>query len=141
LAEYIICDRRRLARAPYPTNLTLEQLSLLPAQGIAAARAVRTHLVRNSRALIMGAHEGVCALVCQEMSRAGVHVTAVIHGGEDAYAAQSACMANGARGVLTGSPAAVMLGLDEGGWDFVLDTQGGQRIYDAAKRLLKPGAT
>lgn len=85
----------------------------------------------------MGAHEGVSAMICQELSRAGVSVTAVISGGEDAFQAQTACMANGARGVLTGSPAAVMLGLDEGGWDFVLDTQGGQRIYDAAKRLLK----
>lgn len=88
----------------------------------------------------MGAQDGIAALVCQEMSRAGVNVTAVIDGGENAYQAQSACMANGARGVLTGSPAAVMLGLDEGGWDFIFDTQGGQRVYDAAKRLLKPDA-
>jgi len=137
LAEYIVCDRRRIARAPYPTSLTLEQLALLPSQGIAAARAVRTLLVRHSRALIMNAHEGVPALICQEMSRAGVNVTALISGGEGVHEAQTACMRHGARGVLTGSPAGMMLALDEGGWDFVLDTHGGQRIYDAAKRLLK----
>lgn len=139
LAEFIVCDRRRIARAPYPTSLTLEQLALLPLQGIAAARTIRTLLVRHSRALIMGAHEGVPALVCQEMSRAGVNVTAVISGGEGVHDAQTACMQNGARGVLTGSPAGMMLALDEGGWDFVLDIHGGQRVYDAAKRLLKNG--
>ena len=48
-------------------------------------------------------------------------------------------MANGARGVLTGSPAAVMLQLDEDGWDFIFDTVGGQRVYDTAKRILKSG--
>ena len=32
-----------------------------------------------------------------------------------------------------------MLSLDEGGWDFILDTKGGQRVYDAAKRILKNG--
>ena len=110
-------------------------------QGIAAARAVRTHLIRQTRALIMGAHEGIPALICQEMARAGVSVTAVISGGADSHDAQTACMANGARGVLTGSAAGVMMALDEYGWDFVLDTQGGQRVYDAAKRMLKSGGT
>ncbi len=97
------------------------------------------HLNRLSRALIMDAHTGVGALVCQSMARAGVNVTALIGGGEEHHEAQSMCMAHGAKGVLTGSPAAVMMGLDEGGWDFVLDTQGRQRVYDAAKRMLKDG--
>ena len=88
----------------------------------------------------MDAHTGVAALLCQEMSRGGVNVTALISGGDDHHEVQTACMSNGARGVLTGSPAAVMLGQDEGGWDFVLDTKGGQRVYDAAKRILKNGA-
>lgn len=139
LAEYILCERRRLARAPYPTSLTLEQMSLLPSQGIPAARAIRRHLFRQSRALIMDAHTGTSALICQEMAQGGVNVTAVVSGGDNHHEVQSACMANGAKGVLTGSAAAEMLNLDEGGWDFILDTQGGQRIYDAAKRILKDG--
>lgn len=49
------------------------------------------------------------------------------------------CMANGAKGVLTGSPAAVMFSLEEGGWDYVVDTMGGERVYDAAKRMLREG--
>lgn len=139
LSEYILCDRRRLARAPYPTNLSLEQMALLPLHGIAAARAIRTHLDRNSRALIMDAHTGIAALICQAMSKAGVNVTAVIGGGDDHHEAQTLCMNHGAKGVLTGSAAAILLGLDEGGWDFVLDTQGSQRVFDAAKRILKDG--
>ena len=112
---------------------------MLPLHGIAAARAVRTNLARHSRAIVMNAHQGVPALVCQELSRAGVNVTAVIADGDDHHEAQSACMANGAKGVLTGTPEVVMMGLDEDGWEFVLDTQGGQRVYDAAKRVLKDG--
>ena len=88
----------------------------------------------------MDPHIGVSALICQEMSRAGVNVTALISGGEEHHDVQTACMTHGARGVLTGSPAAVMLSLDENGWDFILDTKGGQRVYDAAKRILKNGA-
>ncbi|WVR07044.1 hypothetical protein IAU60_004083 [Kwoniella sp. DSM 27419] len=139
LCEYILVDRRRVSRAPYPTQLSLEQLSILPLQGIPAARAVRTHLVRHSRAFIMDAHRGVAALICQEMSRAGVHVTAVIPGGDDSHEAHRACLYNGAKGVLMGSPAAVMLNMEEGAWSFVFDTVGGQRVYDAAKRMLKDG--
>lgn len=88
----------------------------------------------------MDANAGVPALICQAMARAGVNVTAVIGGGDDHYEAQSLCMTHGAKGVLTGSSAAIMMGLDEGAWDFVLDTQGKQRVYDAAKRMLKDGA-
>ncbi|WWC61871.1 uncharacterized protein I303_104456 [Kwoniella dejecticola CBS 10117] len=141
LSEYMIIDRRRISRAPFPTQLTLEQLSLLPLQGISAARAVRTHLIRNSRALIINAHTGVAALVCQEMSRSGVNVTAVITGGEDSHGHHKQCLENGARGVLTGSPAAVMLNLEESAWDYVFDSMGGNRVAEAAKRLLKDGGT
>jgi NADPH:quinone reductase-like Zn-dependent oxidoreductase len=135
----MLCDRRRLARAPHPTSLTLEQLSLLPLQGIPTSRVIRAQLQRRSRAIIMDAHIGVPALICQALSRAGVAVTAIIGGGEENHDAQSLCMTHGAKGVLTGSPAAVMMGLDESGWDFVLDTTGGVRVYDAAKRMLKNG--
>ncbi|WRT66364.1 uncharacterized protein IL334_003319 [Kwoniella shivajii] len=139
LSEYIIVDRRRVSRAPYPTQLSLEQLSLLPLQGISAARAVRTHLTRHSRAIIMNAHTGIAALVCQEMSRAGVNITAVIPGGDESHENHRACLNNGAKGVLMGSPAAVMLNMEENAWDYVFDTVGGLRVYDAAKRMLKDG--
>lgn len=93
--------------------------------------------MQGERALIQDAHQGIPALLCQELSRRGVHVTAIIPGGENAHEAQTKCMAHGARGVLTGSPAAVMFGLEEGGWDYVVDTTGGERVYDACKRVLR----
>lgn len=139
LAEYILVDRRRVSRAPFPTLLTLEQLSILPLQGIAAARCVRGSLNRQFRAIIINAHTGIAALVCQVMSRAGVYVTAIVPGGDDSHEAHQKCIENGAKGVLMGSPAAVMINLEENGYDFVFDTQGGQRVYDTAKRALKSG--
>lgn len=32
-----------------------------------------------------------------------------------------------------------MLGLDEEGWDLVVDTKGTIKVYDAARRMLKDG--
>lgn len=139
MAEYILVDRRRVSRAPFPTLLTLEQLSILPLQGIAAARCVRGSLNRQFRAIVINAHTGIAALVCQMMSRAGVYVTAIIPGGDDSHEAHQKCIENGAKGVLMGSPAAVMINLEENGYDFVFDTQGGQRVYDTARRALKSG--
>ena len=66
-------------------------------------------------------------------------MTAVISGGEHSHEAHMKCLENGAKGVLMGSLAAVMLNLEEGGWDFVFDDKGGQRVYDAARRMLKDG--
>ena len=48
-------------------------------------------------------------------------------------------MLHGAKGVLTGRPAAVMNQLEDNSFDLVIDTQGGQVAYDAAKRILKDG--
>ncbi|WVO22222.1 uncharacterized protein IAS62_003552 [Cryptococcus decagattii] len=139
LAEYILVDRRRVCRAPFPTALTLEQLAILPLQGIAAARCVPRSLNRHSRAIVINAHTGIAALICQAMSRAGVSVTAIIPGGDDSHDGHQKCIENGANGVLMGSPAAVMINLEENGYDFVFDTQGGQRVYDTARRALKNG--
>nr|ODN88342.1 hypothetical protein L203_02955 [Cryptococcus depauperatus CBS 7841] len=139
LSEYIVVDRRRVSRAPFPTTLSLEQLSILPLEGIAAARCVHGALNRHSQAIVHDAHIGVAALVCQQMARAGVHVTAVIPGGNGSHDAYMKCLEHGAKGVLMGSPTAVMINMEESGYDFVFDTHGGQRVYDAARRLLREG--
>lgn len=135
----MICDRRRLARTPFPSQLTLEQMSLLPLQGLPTVRAIRGRFGRHSRGLICDPHRGVTALMCQELARAGMHITALIAGGDDHHSAQSFSMLHGAKGVLTGRPATVMNQLEEGIFDLVIDTQGGQWVYDAAKRILKDG--
>lgn len=112
---------------------------MLPLHGIPAARALKVSLARHSRAIVMDAHSGVSALVCQELSRNGVSVTAIIGGGDRHLDAQRLCMENGARGVMTGPPAAVINNLDEG-WDYILDTAGGSQTYLNARRILKEGA-
>lgn len=68
-----------------------------------------------------------------------MNVTALIGGGESHHDDQTNCLQHGARGVLTGSAAAVMLGLDEDGWDIVVDTKGTAKVYEAARRMLKDG--
>lgn len=128
-----------MARTPFPTQLTLEQMSLLPLQGLQSIRALRGKLGRQYRALVCDPHRGVTALMCQELSRSGTHVTALISGGDDHHNAQSSCMLHGAKGVLTGRPASVMNQLEDNSFDLVIDTQGGQVAYDAAKRILKDG--
>lgn len=139
LAEYLVCDRRRLARVPAGTQLSIEQIACLPLYGIPAHRSVQTQLVRGRRALILDAHHGIGALMCQLMSKSGVTITAVIPGGDHGHDVQAACMANGAKGVLIGDALTVMEGLDDNAWDFVLDSVGGRRAYEAARRILKEG--
>lgn len=139
LCEYILVERRRVGRIPPSTTASLEQLAALPMQGIACVRALRGVVKRNTRALIMDADTGIPALMCQEMARMGVSVVAIIPGGEGSGAAQAACMANGAKGVHIGSPAAVMLGLEEAVCDIVVDTRGGKKVTDAARRVLVNG--
>lgn len=139
LCEYLLVERRRVARIPPSTTMSLEQLAALPLQGVACVRALRGVVTRNTRALVMDAHMGIPALMCQEMARLGVSVMAVISGGDDHAASQHACMAHGAKGVLTGSPAAVLLGLEPAQFDIIVDTRGGPKVVEAAKRALVDG--
>ncbi|WOO82639.1 NADPH-dependent alkenal/one oxidoreductase [Vanrija pseudolonga] len=139
LCEYVIVERRRVARLMHSNHLSLEQLAALPIQGISAHRALRGILRHGQHALVMDAHTGVPALICQEMARHGVAVTAVISGGEDHGREQAACLQHGARGVLTGSPATVMNRLEESSFDIVVDSRGGAVVYEAARRVLVDG--
>jgi NADPH:quinone reductase-like Zn-dependent oxidoreductase len=132
LAEYIVADRRRVARVNPETHLELEELAALPAQGIAVHRAIRDlRVARGQQALVMDAHEGLPALFCQELTRMGLVVTAIVPGG--AEGAQAAALAYGARGVLAGTPASVMHTLPESLFALVVDTAG---AADAARRVL-----
>jgi NADPH:quinone reductase-like Zn-dependent oxidoreductase len=82
----------------------------------------------------MDAHEGVPALMCQEMARRGVIVTTVI---PDDIKAK--VLAHGASGGLVGSPAAALMSLDEAMVHLVVDTRGGTKVTQAAKRALVDG--
>lgn len=141
LSEYVLVDRRRVARAP-DSSLTLEQLALLPAQGVTALRALHNLPLRvGMRALVMDATAGGAALISQELARLGVAVTAVISGNDETsrVLAHAQCVAYGARAVFLGSPTAVMRRMDEGAFDIVVDTRGGPKIFEAARRILAEG--
>lgn len=136
----MVVDRRHCARVDPATSLSVPELAALPSQGIAAHRAVREAMVsRGMQALIMDAHEGIPALMCQELTRKGIAVTAVVPGGAGHAEAQAACMKHGARGVLTGSPVNVLQSLEEGLFHLVVDTHGTAGVYEAAKRSLVDG--
>lgn len=139
LAEYMVVERRRVARVPTNTQLSLEQLAILPSQGISAFRALQGCLTGVRTALIMDAHLGIPALLCQQMRRQGISVTAVIPGGDEHADAQKQAYDNGARGCMTGLPSQVMNSLEEGLFDIVVDTRGGDKTYSAAVRVLVEG--
>lgn len=139
LAEYMVVERRRVARVPPGTHLSLEQLAVLPSQGISAFRALQGCLTGVRSALIMDAHLGIPALFCQQMRRQGISVTAVIPGGDEHADAQTQAYENGARGCMTGLPSQVMNSLEEGLFDIVVDTRGGDKTYNAAVRVLAEG--
>src|ERR1700689_961203 len=92
LAEFVVVDRRRLHRVPYPrmqsnrTNfdksssahaLMLEELALLPLAGGPAHRAVRTFASVEAgasstpRALVLRGHDGAGAMAVQMLARRG----------------------------------------------------------------------
>lgn len=131
-------DRRRIARTPSGSDLSLEQQACLPLLGVAAHRAC-SGLGRGARALILNAHEGVGSLVCQELARLGVHVTAQVPPYVDT--AEDDAWDNGASEVFVDEPIVMLNGQHESGFEFVLDTQGGRRIYDAARRVMRSNGT
>jgi NADPH:quinone reductase-like Zn-dependent oxidoreductase len=134
LAEFIVVDRRRLARTPYGSHLSLEQQACLPLLGVVAHRACNG-ITRGARALVLNAHEGVGALVCQELSRVGVHVVAQVP--TDVDSAEDDAWDNGAREVVVDDPIVMLNGQHESGFEYVLDTYGGRKIYDASRRVLR----
>lgn len=138
LAEFITCERRRIARTPHGSHLSLEQLACLPLYGITAHRAC-VGLTRGSRALVLNAHEGVGALVTQELSTLGVHVIAQVP--VDVASAEEDAWENGAKEVVPDDAIVMINGQHEGSFDLFVDTAGGRRVYDAARRVLRTSGT
>lgn len=163
LAEFVIIEKRRVTRCPRPSPaLTLEQLALLSLSAVPAHRAVRTSGFDSDsgRALVLLGHDGIGALVVQELAAAGMHVTAHIpadaaprvsssssSSGEekekdamdreaDTREAEERVKRWGARAVRIGDAVEVIESCAEGSFDFVIDTIGGRRIWDASRRVL-----
>jgi NADPH:quinone reductase-like Zn-dependent oxidoreductase len=115
-------------------NLSLEEVACLPLLGVTAHRAC-VGQTRGSRALILNAHEGVGALAAQELSSMGLHVIAQVP--LDVANAEDDAWENGAKEVIADDAVAMINAQHESGFEFVLDTIGGRRIYDACRRVLR----
>lgn len=158
LSEFIVVEKRRITRCPRPSllpdvGLTVEQLCLLPLCGIPAHRAVRTcaQFPRGSRALVLQAHVGAGALALQELASQGVIVTAQVSPSSSSIASEGEgekdllvlegspeerVLSWGASEVVADSPVAAINRMHENEFDFVVDTVGGRRVWDACRRVL-----
>ncbi|THH12336.1 hypothetical protein EW145_g4 [Phellinidium pouzarii] len=153
LAEFIVVDKRRLARCPRPSSiLTLEQLALLPLCGVPAHRAVRTSLdvQENGRALVLQGHDGAGALAVQELAASNMHVTVQVPSSISALAdkhskkyAESVRLAEeqvrrwGADSVCIDDAIAAVESFEDKSFDLVIDTIGGRRMWDVCRRILR----
>lgn len=148
LSEFIVVDKRRLCVCPRPSpTLTLEQLALLPLCGIPSHRAVRTFelIQRGAKALVLEGHEGAGALAVQELAAQGVLVTAQIPPNMSSDNEKNELVIRmteervrrwGAKEVKVDTPLAAVNALHESEFDFVVDTVGGRRMWDACRRVL-----
>lgn len=156
-------DRRRIHRAPNvgKSQLSLEQIACLPLSGVPAHRAIRTlrSPTKGSRALVLNAHDGVGALVTQLLAASGVEVIAQVptspataqtttdspsspeptpsdsEKSTQTFADRAKLF--GATDVRIGDPLVVIAELGESQFDYVIDTAGGRRIWDASRWILR----
>jgi NADPH:quinone reductase-like Zn-dependent oxidoreductase len=136
LAEFMTIDQNLIAKAPEDC-LTTEEIAALPAVGVMAYQMMTNHcsqLMRGSRVLILNAHDGVGFLTMQEAANLGLIIVAQCP--DSISDGVALCEANGANEVVIGDPLWALNSLHESSFDLVLDTIGGRRVYDAAKRVL-----
>ncbi|UZJ51610.1 hypothetical protein CBS101457_000930 [Exobasidium rhododendri] len=136
LAEFMTIDQNLVAKAPQDC-LTTEEIAALPSVGILAHQMTTSHcsqLKRGSRILILNAHDGVGLLTMQESANMGLIIVA--HCPASISDGVALCEANGASEVVIGDALWALNSLHESSFDLVIDTAGGRRIYDAARRII-----
>lgn len=136
LAEFMTIDQDLIVKAPEDC-LTTEEIAALPAVGVMAYQMMTNHcsqLKRGSRILILNAHDGVGLLTMQEAANLGLIIVAQCP--TSVSDGVALCEANGANEVVIGDPLWALNSLHESSFDLVLDTVGGRRVYDAARRIL-----
>ncbi|KIM25226.1 hypothetical protein M408DRAFT_74807 [Serendipita vermifera MAFF 305830] len=140
LSEFVVIEKRRITRCPAPTSsLTAEHLAVLAVCGVAAYRATSTlpgpH--KDSRILVLQAHDGTGALVAQQLVAAGARVTVQIASADVMEALRGLKL----EAVKIGAPLAVLRALGEqdedglGAFDAVVDTVGGKEIWESCKAV------
>ena len=131
-------------------SLSLEQVALLPLCGVPTHRALRTlpSVTKGKKALVLNAHDGTGSLLTQALVVQGVAVTAQVPAvpetKEDDQEAKTPSFEErarlfGAKDVEIGEPLVVIAGLKDAQFDYVLDTVGGRRIWDASRWIMRSG--
>lgn len=136
LAEFITIEQQLVSKAPEDC-LTVEQIAALPSAGVLAFQVMQNYcanLPKGARILILSAHDGVGLLAMQECASLGPVIVA--HCPASVSDGVAVCEANGAHEVVVGEALWAMNTLHESSFDLVLDTIGGRRLYDAARRIL-----
>lgn len=139
LAEFMTVEQDLVAKAPEDC-LTIEQIAALPSTGVMAYQIMTNHcsqLPRGARCLILNAHDGVGLLTMQESNGLGLIIVAQCP--PSVSDGLAVCEANGAHEVVIGEPLWALNSLHESSFDLVIDTVGGRRIYDGARRILAHG--
>jgi NADPH:quinone reductase-like Zn-dependent oxidoreductase len=97
--------------------------------------------LRGKTALVLQAHDGIGALVTQELTSLGVTVIAQVVPDqlEDEITAEERARLFGAAKVIVEEPLVALTGREESSCDFVIDTVGGRRIWEAARWALRDG--
>jgi D-arabinose 1-dehydrogenase-like Zn-dependent alcohol dehydrogenase len=138
-------------RAPgAKSELALEQIALLPLCGVPTHRALRTlpSVSSGKKALVLNAHDGAGALLTQALAAQGVVVTAQIpltpETTEDDQETKNPSFEEkvrlfGAQDVKIGEPLVIIAALRDAEFDYVLDTVGGKRIWEASRWIMRSG--
>ncbi|PVF96320.1 hypothetical protein CPB86DRAFT_709243 [Serendipita vermifera] len=136
LAEFVVLDKRRVHRTPPPTaSLSAEHLAVLAVSGIASHRAVSTlpGNLKDSRVLVLQAHDGAGMLAAQELVAAGARVVVQI-ATEDLLETLRGLKLEA---VKIGAPQAVLQALEgNDSFDAVIDTVGGKDMWETCKKLI-----
>jgi len=134
LSEFLVVDKKRLTRSPTSTALSLEQFAILAVSGFAAHRAVSTipRQMHGCRVLVLQGHDGVGALICQELVAGKATVTAQIPDTPDALESAKRLKVSA---IKIGGPLQVIESLEDRSFDLVIDTVGGRDIWQACRRL------
>lgn len=135
LKEFIIVDKRRLHKAPTPTpTLGIDELSLLPLNGVPARRAVvaltSIPLKSDSRILILNAHKGPGVLVQQELVAKGLFPIAHIPPSIEAETLTGTT-------ILQGDILPLISQMESSSLDAVIDTVGGREVWEECRRVLR----
>ena len=88
--------------------------------------------MHGCRVLVLQAHDGVGALVCQELVAGKATVTVQI---PDTPGALESAKLLRVSAIKIGEPLQVIESLEDGTFDLVIDTVGGRDIWQACRRL------